>query len=255
MEEMEIAAKLEDFLGIPGLQIQVVWQEKDLVVVFNRPDVDHLEYTQLTKRVIQALQDLRVPPPQQVVFYSRILGEEEPDWDKIVKVKKAGVPKPKATEEELTVAQAEEKPIPTQVITSKNPKPQEKVNPTPVKVETQQPEPIISTPPKLSDFCFTRNKALVKAELPAPAKKVAENVKFFHELSERVQLELAPVLEDFFKNPDKTSLVSVTPELRTWFEDLKKLKDDEFRSQSIWLSRYCYDPEKTMGEVNALLES
>lgn len=251
---MEIAAKLEKFFGISGLQIQVVWQDDDLVVVFNRPAADHLEYNQMTKQTVKLLQDLKVPAPQRLIFYSRILGQEEPDWDKIVKVKKAGVSKPTAAEEELTVLQAEEKPVPTQVVSPNKPKRKEKPTPTPIKEEIKESEPIVVSPPQLSDFCFTRNKALVKAELPAPAQKVAEHIKFFHELSERVKLELAPVLEDFFKNPDKTSLVSVPKELRSWFEELKKLKDDEFRSQAIWLSRYCYNPEKTMEEVNALFE-
>ncbi len=251
MNELEIANSLEERFGIPGLQVQVQGLENDLVVVFNRPGTEHLDYNNLTKKTVQILRSLEVPPPGQITFYSRVLGEEETDWDKTIKIK--------LKNEKSTTESNESLPRSAEDVTS-----EAKVN-----EPSQSPEqgvqrdlvvpeepPIIETnPPKLSDFCFTRNKALIKTDLPAPALKVAQNVKFFHELSERTKLDLAPIMEDFFKSPDKTSLISVPNELRSWFEDLKKLKDIEFKSQSVWLSRYCFDPEKTMGEVNALFAS
>jgi len=185
------------------------------------------------------------------------LGEEEPDWQKTVTVKLKESPPTLPKEDPI-----EEKPpdvvapsIPEETTEQSDlDKPPDLINPSTAEPEQDIPTPS-SPPPQLSDFCFTRNKALVKADLPFPDRKIAENVKFFHELSERTQLELAPVLEDFFKNPDKTSLVSVPAELRPWFEDLKKLKDGEFKSQAIWLSRYCYDREKTMNTINQLFAS
>ncbi len=252
MNKPEIADSLEQRLGIPGLQVQAQWQENDLVVVFNRPETEHLDYSNLTKKTVQILRSLEVPPPGQITFYSRVLGEEETDWDKTIKIKLKN--EKTITESRGTSAQITEDLALDSKSVNEHPQSPEQDEPKDLVIPEETPI-IESTPPKLSDFCFTRNKALIKTDLPAPALKVAQNVKFFHELSERTKLDLAPVMEDFFKSPDKTSLISVPNELRSWFEDLKKLKDIEFKSQSVWLSRYCFNPEKTMGEVNALFTS
>jgi hypothetical protein len=253
----DLDVELAEYLDILGLQVQAVWQEEDLVVVFNRLEDEHLDYPQLIKKTISKLHQLKVRPPKSIIFYARKLGEEEPDWQKTVTVKLKESPPTLPKEDPI-----EEKPpdvvapsIPEETTEQSDlDKPPDLINPSTAEPEQDIPTPS-SPPPKLSDFCFTRNKALVKADLPFPDRKVAENVQFFHELSERTQLELAPILEDFFKNPDKTSLVSVPAELRPWFEDLKKLKDAEFKSQAIWLSRYCYDREKTMNTINQLFAS
>jgi hypothetical protein len=221
-------------LGVPRLEVQAVWYGEDLVIVYNRPQDEHLDYTQLISKTITKLHDLGVKLPQSVTFYARKIGEEEPDWQKTVNIKPKEQPykdKPPSTASSSTSA----------VVTE----------------QVQQDTPInssssVSPPRQLSDFCFTRNKGLLKADLPSPDPKVAENVRFFHQLDEKTKLELAPILEDFFKNPDKTSLSDVPFELRQWFEDLKSLKDAEFKSQAVWLSRYCHDCEKTMTTINDL---
>ncbi|MCS6959217.1 MAG: hypothetical protein RMK91_04130 [Pseudanabaenaceae cyanobacterium SKYGB_i_bin29] len=238
MDEVETANKLEEWLAVHGLQVQIVQQDKSIVVVFNRPDSSHLLYDRLTEQTIKLFQSINMSPPQEVVFYSRVLGQEEADWCRTVKIKTKD--NLSATQgEEVKVIQTEEQPV---------------INPSEHRSETLEPDTTRQRDVKLSDFCFVRNKTLVKTELPHPAKVVAENVKFFHGLGEKMQLELAPFMEDFFKNPSKVSLISVPAGLGTWFEDMKKLKDEEFRSQAIWLSRYCYDSEKTMAEVDSLFQ-
>lgn len=282
MDPAEIEEKIEQCLDIPLLKIQVDWQDEDLVIVFNRPSSEHLNYKEITKKTIDKLRSLKLPPPKQITFYSRLLGEETPDWQTTINIVPPKERKPTADvpESKTPVSEAPPSiPEPTSNLTETALKP-ESINPLTEPSLTSEPtstltelasksesinpltEPSLaseptSTPtqPKLSDFCFIRNKALVKADLPPPNPKVAENVQFFHQLDEKIQLELAPILEDFFKNPDKTSLISVPVELRSWFENLKKLADDDFRSQGIWLSRYCYNPEQTMTTINHLFDS
>ncbi len=258
MDEVELSAKLEEHLAVPNLVVQTVKGEEWLVVVFNRPEQEHLNYKELAKRTISKLQSLRIPPPKQIIFYSRVLGEEVTDWQATVNIKvKEDIPKSEeVAEDNRKITSASENPTSIVEPQTKNEPVEEKA--AALKVPADQPEPISpssTTPRQLSDFCFTRNKLLVKTDLPAPDRQIAENVKFFNQLNESTQLELAPVLEEFFKNPDKTSLISLPVELRGWLEELKKLEDTKFRSQAVWLSRYCYDREKTMMEVNAALKS
>jgi len=221
MAELEI--ELARHLDVSDLEIQVAWYDEDLVIVYNRPQDEHLNYPDLIKKTITKLHSLKVKPPKTVTFYSRKLGTEEIDWQKTINIR--------ATEQPKTASPATSEEVPD----------------TPV----DTPEPVSSSR-QLADFCFTRNKALVKADLPPPDRKIAENVKFFHELDESTKLELAPFLESFCKSPDKVSLASVPFECRQWFEDLKSLKDAEFKSQAVWLSRYCYDRDKTMTTINDL---
>ena len=221
MAELEI--ELARHLDISDLEIQVAWYDEDLVIVYNRPQDEHLNYPDLIKKTITKLHSLKVKPPKTVTFYSRKLGTEEIDWQKTINIR--------ATEQPKTASPATSEEVPD----------------TPV----DTPEPVSSSR-QLADFCFTRNKALVKADLPPPDRKIAENVKFFHELDERTKLELAPLLESFCKSPDKVSLASVPSEFRQWFENLKNLQDAEFKSQAVWLSRYCYDRDKTMTTINDL---
>jgi hypothetical protein len=108
-------------------------------------------------------------------------------------------------------------------------------------------------PGDLSEFCFSRNKHLVKTDLANPDLDVAEAVMFFHNLSESDKVLLAPVLNDFFADPKKTEISHLLPEWQEWLQKLKKLSNLEFRSTSVWLSRYCLDRDRTMKQVNATL--
>ncbi len=226
---LELEVELTDYLAISGLEVQVAWYGEDLVIVYNRPQDEHLNYPELIKKTITKLHSLKVKTPQTITFYSRKLGTEETDWQKTINIR--DIEQPKNTSPPISEQVPNDKP--------------------PLDTPVDTPEPISSSR-QLTDFCFTRNKALVKADLPSPDRKIAENVKFFHELDESTKLELAPLLESFFKSPDKISLASVPFEFRQWFENLKNLKDAEFKSQAVWLSRYCYDRDKTMTTINEL---
>jgi transposase len=47
----DLDVELAEYLDILGLQVQAVWQEEDLVVVFNRPKDEHLDYPQLRETI------------------------------------------------------------------------------------------------------------------------------------------------------------------------------------------------------------
>jgi hypothetical protein len=105
----------------------------------------------------------------------------------------------------------------------------------------------------MSEFCFSRNKHLVKTDLANPDLDVADAVAFFHNLTEADKLILAPVLTEFFADPQKAEVSHLLPEWQEWLHKLRKMGNREFRSTSVWLSRYCLDRDRTMKQVNATL--
>ena len=63
---VELDTELREYLGLPRLEVQAVWYGEDLVIVYNRPQDEHLDYTQLISKTITKLHDLGVKLPQSV---------------------------------------------------------------------------------------------------------------------------------------------------------------------------------------------
>lgn len=106
----------------------------------------------------------------------------------------------------------------------------------------------------LSSYCFVRNQLLIKTSLPDPAPEVAEAVQFFHHLSEEEKLEVAPLLVQFFKQPDTFDLEGLPEEHQAWLAKIQGLNEHKLKSVAVWLSRYCADADKALAQVNATLQ-
>jgi len=63
---VELDTELRGYLGVLRLEVQAVWYGEDLVIVYNRPQDEHLDYTQLISKTITKLHDLGVKLPQSV---------------------------------------------------------------------------------------------------------------------------------------------------------------------------------------------
>jgi len=102
----------------------------------------------------------------------------------------------------------------------------------------------------LQKFSFTRNRRLVEGSLQNPKPDIAEIVKFFHELDEDSKRQLLPLLENWFKDPEKVDTTTLPEAWQTW---LNRISSDpqRMRSTGVWLSRYCFDPAKAMSQVQA----
>ena len=89
MQETEIKDRLESLLGIEGLTIQVVLEENSLFVILNRSGAEHLDYTPIVDQVVDEV-ELSLIPVQSIQFYSRVLGEHEPDWARTIPIGQQG---------------------------------------------------------------------------------------------------------------------------------------------------------------------
>jgi hypothetical protein len=110
---------------------------------------------------------------------------------------------------------------------------------------TSEPEEFV-----LQKFCFSRNRRLVEGPLKNPEPDMAELIQFFHHLDEAGKRQLLPLLETWLKEPEKVDISSLPEATQTWLREANS-NPDKLRSTGVWLSRYCFDPEKTMEQVNA----
>jgi len=105
----------------------------------------------------------------------------------------------------------------------------------------------------LTSYCFVRNKHLVTTTLPNPDTAVAQAVLFFHLMDDAEKRLVLPTLVEFFKAPDKASIEKLPPDMQQWLTEMRQLNDPEFRSVSVWLSRYCADPDPALAQIDATL--
>ncbi|MDY6783095.1 MAG: hypothetical protein SW833_11210 [Cyanobacteriota bacterium] len=102
----------------------------------------------------------------------------------------------------------------------------------------------------LQTFRFSRNRRLVEGSLKNPEPDMAELIQFFHNLDEADKRQLLPLLENWFKNPEQVDIHSLPEATQTWLGKTNS-NPQQLRSTGVWLSRYCFDAEKTMEQVNA----
>ena len=138
----------------------------------------------------------------------------------------------------------------------------------------------------LTEYCFIRNKRLLSSELVAPKLNIANLIQSLHELSESERKFLLPLLDKFLRlnepvtdysatsdinawgNPKRRGLLNgrsllsplvnlenCSPEIQAWWEQITVLNAEEKRKAAIWLSRYCFDLELTLTQIQAVFDA
>jgi len=102
----------------------------------------------------------------------------------------------------------------------------------------------------LGRYCFVQDRQLLTADLPQPSSVVRQAVLGFHNLTAGQKEEVLPLLPTLFRNPGAVSTVTLSVEASLWLEPLKSLNPHELRLLSVWLSRYCFDPSRTLAELD-----
>ncbi|WP_414404319.1 M48 family metalloprotease [Synechococcus sp. H70.2] len=95
-----------------------------------------------------------------------------------------------------------------------------------------------------------QDRQLLTADLPQPSSVVRQAVLGFHSLTAGQKEEVLPLLPTLFRNPSAVSTVALSVEAALWLEPLKSLNPYELRLLGIWLSRYCFDPSRTLAELD-----
>ena len=109
-----------------------------------------------------------------------------------------------------------------------------------------------------SEFCFVRNQRLLESEIVAPKLNIAYLVSFFHDLSQENKHLLLPLLTQHFKQTSEildSSKEQFSPTIQEWLQKIRKLSPEQTRKAAIWFSRYCYNPEKTIAEIQIVFDN
>jgi hypothetical protein len=182
----------------------------------------------LSQRIAELLGQIGIPEMQYVAVYGRVYGQEDLEYETSLAIV---APAPTA---------------PTPVSSSENPF---------LTAVTDTPAPSEPEPFNLAKYCFTRNRALLTADLPSPKIALAELLRDFdHFLDSEKQLILEQ-FSTFLRNPDGVNTANWSEEMRAWLGKVRNFGDEETRNMAIWLSRYCAHPETTLETVRGVIKA
>lgn len=237
MNETDVIEALNQSCQGLNLIFQVVHDAETLYVYANRSEAEpSFSYETLTEKVqgaIAAHQEsapFQLPHLQTLHLYSRELGTIEPDWEIILALPSAEADIPEASMQAVST----------------------EMQPDVLESENLPTESALSSS-DLSQYCFTRNHALLTSEILPPTEKIARLVQSFHGLSLKNQLTTLPHVEHFFRANSLPALDDVNLESQDWLHQLGQIDTANLRKTAIWMSRYCLNPETTMTQVTAVL--
>ena len=240
MNEAQILQAIEPCCQDQTLQFQAIIQADLLHFYINREQVyyHHDDLVQEIASIIFALD----PELQGIYFYSRILGEVEPDWKLFIAPEVAEVAS-------ITPEVLEPDPLePDQVISEIPESDRLEINKS-----ISEPESTLEPArPEITDYCFIRNQRLLNAELLAPKPEIAQIVNEFDLLPEEIRRSQLSDLKQYFLAADKPDLSQVNPQAQVWWQEVIELDTEQNKKLAIWLSRYCSDREQTIEAVNTV---
>ncbi|MBE9079366.1 hypothetical protein IQ241_19040 [Romeria aff. gracilis LEGE 07310] len=173
--------------------------------------------------LVKGLSNLSVSGFETVTIYGRAQGQTQPDWQQTVPLVSFTAPIP-----------------PNETPPDETP---------PNETET----PAVDPAPDLTQYCFVRNLSLLTIELLAPTSEIAQLVNDFHALSPAEKLSVLPGLDLAFRSPEKVTTDGLSPNPQVWLQQLLEIEPSSARKASIWLSRYCHNPEATVEQVSRVL--
>ena len=225
---------LEQELVAYNLVVQTSQQDQCLSVVLNRSTDAHLDYTAISKLITDKIKTLQLTEIHSLFLSSRVLGEYDVDWQ---------------TQFEFVSPSPIEQTVVQE--TEDNERLASNSNNETVAESITTPEEIEKSP--YANYCFTSNKGLLTFKILPPDESLAQLIQFFHALPDSLKADILPLLEQFFATSELLPTEQFELEVQQWFEQLTQLDKAQLRKASIWFSRYCFDPEKTMTEVLAII--
>ncbi|VEP14770.1 membrane hypothetical protein [Hyella patelloides LEGE 07179] len=230
------------------LHFQIVMQDDVLHLYINRETDEDCDYQKLTDLLSSVIIDLEIVEPKKIWFYSRILGEVEPDWQTLIEIETDNLATVD-TNKNPEIEQESENVPEIQLLASES-----------LELESQKDADILVTvdgvekEPEfdLAQYCFIRNQRLLNAELIPPRLNIAQLITTLDRFSEFNRRSQLLILEAYFLNATNPDLSDCDSEVKAWWTDILELSPDENRKLAIWLSRYCYNSEQTLAITEAV---
>ncbi len=127
---------------------------------------------------------------------------------------------------------------------------QHRVQFSPSAVTASVTTPKAEAPLDLSEQCFTRNQSLLSGNLTLPSQPVIKWVLAFAELSNAQKTEALPHIDLALRKSALPAADSLSAATQAWFAQLIALEGPDIRKASIWLSRYCLNPQATIQQLS-----
>jgi hypothetical protein len=247
MNDTDILYALDHACQGLNLIFQVVRETDTLYIYVNRPAEQALAHEILAGKVQRAIAALEIPHLKNLCIYSRELGTVEPEWETLIPLISSeanateanAIEYPSSEVTQETVAKESTKHS-HEASAASSERLESEINPT-----TENTD--------LSQYCFTRNQALLTSDILPPTESIAHLVQRFDALLLSQKQEALPLLESFFRANSFPSLDDLDSETQTWLHQLAQMNPTDLRKTAIWISRYCLNPEVTMSQVTAIL--
>jgi hypothetical protein len=229
---------LEQALAAYNLVVQASQQDECLSIVLNRPAEEHLDYSAIAKIITERVKTLEIGEIHSLFLSSRVLGEYDVDWQ---------------TQFEFVSPSSPESAVVQSVATdneNSSPPTNETVETTTESLPT--PDEVEKSP--YANYCFISNKSLLTFQVLPPDETLSKLIQFFDNLPNSLKADILPLLEKFFTTSVVSPVEQFDLEIQQWFEQLTQLNAAQIRKATIWFSRYCFNPEKTMRELMPMIE-
>ncbi len=238
--DFDLNQLLEQDLAAYNLVVQASQQDQCLTIVLNRSTDTHLDYSAIAKIITERIKTLQLGEIHSLFLSSRVLGEHDLDWQTQLEFVS---PSP----QEQTVVQNLDSPA-TEDSEDKNALLTNEHSAESVTIL----EEVGRSP--FADYCFISNKGLLTFQILPPDETLCKLIQFFHNLPDELKADILPLLEKFFASSVISPTAEFDDDVQQWFEQLTQLDKAQSRKASIWFSRYCFNPEKTMTEVMVIIE-
>lgn len=289
MDRELIVQAIENTYAKNDLRFQVIWYKARLHIYINRAADNILDYSTLINIIETAVTNLRIYDLEGFWLYSRIIGEVKPDWQRYIELDifPTTIGEPRIaleTSEHIEAMPSDSLGIEVESLTNETDDEAENSLVTAFVEEAQsddwtesddsQSNSVVESSfsvelndsqnffPEdtmkslgLASYCFIYNKSLLEGELLPPTLEIAKIVYFFHNLPTVSQHQVLPVIDDYFGQAKIPNVHKFSVGIQQWLEQITTLPADEVRKASIWLSRYCLNPEATMVEVKNVLDT
>lgn len=260
-----------------GVILQVIVQEPYLCVFINRSPDSQLDYSALTQKIYCALPQEQMPTLVGILFYSRVMGTVTSDWETYVELPSTQeISYPPSSEEtqhpsvdqetneaqlnetseclvefdedlvveEESLVEHQQENSQTELINSSSTG--EITSP----LESEESQKNYSF--DLSQYCFIRNKGLLNAKILPPSTSIATIIQNLHQVSDTEKQQFLSALKQWIEN-SQLSLEGFSQEIKKALETITQFDSETQRKALMWLSRYCFNPEETLSQVNAIL--
>jgi hypothetical protein len=244
MDRELIIQTLKNACNDRDLRFQVITEESVWHVYINRKTDRIPDYSLLSVTIKNAIASLNIPDLEGLWLYSRFLGKIEPDWQTFIELN--SFPTTLGASTQLTDHTLRDSSV---AAIAREESSQD------VDSDFRNEEAEVAQDFTLSSYCFIYNQGLLSSPLLPPQLKIAKIVQFLHNLPDYAQQQTLPVLEIYFQRGKLPDISDLTVGIQNWFKQITDLSQPESRKAAIWLSRYCFEPEATMSQIQSVLDA